>query len=121
MEITSREDAPFGIFATFERVHHPARGRDGGGNGANGRVRLASGATLRHKGFQKVPKGERLIIEMPGGGGYGDPRTRPPALVAADAVAGLIDRETAETIYGVALTAAMAVDETGTTKLRAGG
>ena len=31
MEITSRDDAPFGIFASFERVLFPARGRDGGG------------------------------------------------------------------------------------------
>ena len=29
MVIANREDAPFGIFAGFERVHFPARGRDG--------------------------------------------------------------------------------------------
>ena len=31
MEVSSREDAAFGIFAGFERVKFPARGRNGGG------------------------------------------------------------------------------------------
>jgi N-methylhydantoinase B len=34
MEIGSREDAPFAIFARFQRVDFPARGRNGGQDGA---------------------------------------------------------------------------------------
>ena len=34
MEVTRREDAPFAIFASFERVTYPARGRDEGEAGA---------------------------------------------------------------------------------------
>ena len=78
MELTNREDAPFGIFATFERVHFPPRGRDGGGSGSKGIISLESGKALRNKGFQSIPKGDRLIVEMPGGGGYGTPKTRDP-------------------------------------------
>ena len=103
MELTNREAAPFGIFATFERVHFPPRGRDGGGSGAKGRISLGSGTELRNKGFQTIPTGDRLIVEMPGGGGYGDPMTRDPEEVAADVLSGFIYRETAETLYGVAL------------------
>ncbi len=50
MEIASREDAAFGIFARFERVKYPARGRHGGGSGQAGRLSLASGAELKPKG-----------------------------------------------------------------------
>lgn len=71
MEVAHRHGEAFGIFATFERVHHPARGRHGGEDGARGVVRLASGATLKAKGFQVIPAGDRLIVEMPGGGGMG--------------------------------------------------
>jgi N-methylhydantoinase B len=104
MEITSREEAPFGIFASFERVVYPARGRDGGGVGANGRLHLVSGTELRSKGFQTIPTGDRLIIEMPGGGGYGDPMTRDPEAVATDVRLGLVSAEAAANDYGVVVT-----------------
>ena len=101
MEIASREDAPFGIFASFERVLFPARGRDGAGPGATGRISLASGHELRNKGFQTIPAQGRLIIEMPGGGGYGDPMTRSPNAVANDVRLGLVSDEAAARDYGV--------------------
>jgi N-methylhydantoinase B len=101
MEISNREAAPFGIFATFERVHYPARGREGGAPGANGRVRLGSGTDLKNKGFQMIPAGDRLIIEMPGGGGYGGAMARDPESVAADVKSQLISVEAAAADYGV--------------------
>ena len=101
MEISNREAAPFGIFATFERVHYPARGREGGAPGANGRVRLGSGTDLKNKGFQMIPAGDRLIIEMPGGGGYGGAMARDPESVAADVKSQLISPEAAAADYGV--------------------
>ncbi len=73
IEIEHSEGAPFALFALFDRIDHAARGRDGGGNGATGAVRLASGAALKGKGKQIVPAGERLILELPGGGGLGEP------------------------------------------------
>lgn len=69
MEVAHRHGEAFGIFATFERVKYPPRGRHGGGNGANGVVKLASGEVLKAKGFQVIPAGDRLVVEMPGGGG----------------------------------------------------
>jgi N-methylhydantoinase B len=74
IEIEHAEGAPFAVFALFDRIEHPARGRHGGGDGAPGRVSLASGATLKGKGKQIVPAGDRLILELPGGGGLGKPK-----------------------------------------------
>jgi len=120
MVVANREDGPFGIFATFERVHFPPRGRDGGGEGAKGRLSLTSGDVLRNKGFQPIPKGERLIVEMPGGGGYGDPKTRDPETVVADVRAGFIDRAAAESDYGVVVEEGFDVDQARTDSLRGG-
>jgi N-methylhydantoinase B len=90
MEVEHRHKEPFGIFATFERVHHPARGREGGEPGQAGCLSLANGTVFRGKGFQVIPAGERLVIEMPGGGGYGPPAQRDPARHARDVELGLV-------------------------------
>ena len=72
IEIENSEPAPFSIAcATFDRRRNPARGRAGGANGRVGRVQLASGKVLAGKETYVVPKGDRLVAEMPGGGGYG--------------------------------------------------
>ena len=120
MEITNREDVPFGIHAVFERIDHPPRGRDGGREGLTGRARLASGATLKGKGFQVIPKGDRLIVEMPGGGGFGDPARRDPAAVQKDVRDELISRAAAERDYKVVLRDDLTVDEAATRALRNG-
>ena len=101
MEVGSREDAAFGLFAGFERVKFPARGRNGGAPGQCGRVSLASGAELKPKGLQVVPAGERLVIEMPGGGGMGAAAERDPKAVKRDVRLGYVSAEAAERDYGV--------------------
>jgi N-methylhydantoinase B len=73
IEIAHAQGAPFAIFALFDRIENPARGRSGGGAGAPGSIRLASGAMLRGKGKQIVPAGDSVVLELPGGGGYGAP------------------------------------------------
>jgi N-methylhydantoinase B len=118
MEVASTEDMPFGISATFERVHFPARGRLGSLAGAAGKVELVSGKTLPPKAHSSIPAGDRLLISMPGGGGFGDPRKRPADKVAEDVVHGLVSAAKARELYGVALTADFAVDEAETARLR---
>jgi N-methylhydantoinase B len=100
MEVASREGAPFGIFARFERVKYPARGRHGGGPGGAGRLSLASGAELKPKGLSVVPPGDRLIVEMPGGGGMGPAGERDPQAVRQDVRMGYLSAEAAEREYG---------------------
>ena len=90
IEIESRIGEPFELLAAYDRIDHPARGRDGGKDGAPGVVAFKSGKTLPGKGFLMVPTGERLVIKTPGGGGIGDPAERDPERVAADRKAGLV-------------------------------
>ncbi|CAN7300352.1 hydantoinase B/oxoprolinase family protein [Bosea sp. LjRoot9] len=84
IEIESGVDASFEILAAFDRIDHPPRGRDGGGNGAAGYVGLKSGKKLKGKGFQEIPAGDRLVVLTPGGAGIGDPAERDPALLSRD-------------------------------------
>jgi N-methylhydantoinase B len=101
MEVSSREDAAFGLFAGFERVKFPARGRNGGSPGQLGSVSLKSGTELKPKGLQVVPPGERLVIEMPGGGGMGPATERDPEAVRRDVRLGYLSAEAAKREYGI--------------------
>ncbi|MBN9563093.1 MAG: hydantoinase B/oxoprolinase family protein [Alphaproteobacteria bacterium] len=105
MEVGTKGDLEFAVNATFDRVLHPPKGRDGGGDGAAGRVALKSGKVLRPKGFQIIPDGDRLILEMAGGGGMGDPAERDPARVARDVRDGLVSADKARAAYGPAASA----------------
>jgi N-methylhydantoinase B len=85
IEILNREDAPFVISAaTFDRIRHAAQGRDGGKPGKPGAAYRRSGAQLKDKGVHVIGKGDALVVELPGGGGFGPADARPPELRAAD-------------------------------------
>ena len=47
-------------------------------------VRLDDGTEMRPKGWQHCPAGRRLILELPGGGGYGEPQSRPRDAIERD-------------------------------------
>ena len=100
IEVGSRIGRPFELLAAYDRIDHPARGRDGGKNGAAGAVALKSGKRLKGKGFQTIPPDDRLVVMTPGGGGLGDPQERDRAAVAGDVTEGLVTAEGAK-IYGV--------------------
>ena len=93
IEIEALDGHHFHFNAMFDRIGHPARGREGGGDGAPGRVSLDDGTPLAGKGRQHVPAGRRLRLDLPGGGGYGPPEDRNDAARAADARAGYTKRE----------------------------
>jgi N-methylhydantoinase B len=118
IETSSREDAPFVIFARYQRVAYPAHGRHGGCAGAAGGLSLASGAPLGSRGTQVVPAGDRLVVEMPGGGGFGDAVDRDPRLVADDVRNGYASAQAARDVYRVALTPDGSVDEAQTIAMR---
>ena len=97
MEIGALPGHEFDFSAMFDRVAHPARGRDGGADGAPGAVMLDDGTPLKPKGWQHVPEGRRLVLHMPGGGGHGDPADRDPAARERDARRGYVTDEKDDT------------------------
>ena len=118
MEIATKGDLEFAVNASFDRIANAPKGREGGLNGAPGRVAQKSGGVLRTKGLQVIPDGERLILELPGGAGMGDPMARDPALVASDVRDGLVSAANARALYRVSIATDGAVDEAATQALR---
>ncbi|MFI0849037.1 hydantoinase B/oxoprolinase family protein [Mesorhizobium sp. IMUNJ 23232] len=90
IEIAPMDGHEFDFSAMFDRVNHPPRGRNGGKNGEAGVVKLDDGTLMRPKGWQHVPAGRRLVMELPGGGGYGDPVRRSAAARAEDQTKGYL-------------------------------
>jgi N-methylhydantoinase B/oxoprolinase/acetone carboxylase alpha subunit len=57
--------------------------------------------TLGSKVNFPLRKGDLLVIEIGGGGGYGDPRERDRALVSRDLENGFITESEALDVYGL--------------------
>jgi N-methylhydantoinase B len=99
-------------------------GREGGHAGPQGRTEIIG----RDGGVRAIPKidvlkleaGETVRVVSPGGGGYGDPFRRPPALVLRDVEDGFVGVAEAEAAYGVVIRGGQ-VDEAATGRLRAAG
>ncbi|MCB1378548.1 MAG: hydantoinase B/oxoprolinase family protein [Alphaproteobacteria bacterium] len=84
VEISPAEGHEFHFNAMFDRLDNAARGRAGGEAGAAGSVSLDDGTKLKGKGRQFVPSGRRLILQAPGGGGYGPHERRTPEDISRD-------------------------------------
>ncbi len=90
IEIGPTDGYLFEFSAMFDRVENPARGRAGGHDGQPGAVYLDDGTPFAAKGKQVVPADRRLVLELPGGGGFGNPEDRDPAAVANDRAQGYV-------------------------------
>ena len=100
-EIGSSEDEVFTISAaTFDRMKNPPRGREGGSPGMKGSAGLSDGSSIKDKAVYRVPPGERILLELPGGGGLGNPQNREIHKIEEDLEAGYISREGAKKDYG---------------------
>jgi N-methylhydantoinase B len=120
IELGGAGATPIALLCNFERVHNPARGRAGGRAGAAGAVSLRSGRPIRPKGRQTVPPRDAIRLELPGGGGVGDPRTRDPQRVLNDMLDGFVTAEEARRDYGVVIDAHGRLDMAATRRLRDG-
>jgi len=86
-----------------ERHFSAAPGLAGGGEGAKARsvIRRADGRLeeIPSKIVTTLRKGDRVVVETAGGGGYGDARKRPAARIEADVRDGKLSPEMAERLY----------------------
>ncbi|WP_226779087.1 hydantoinase B/oxoprolinase family protein [Oceaniglobus trochenteri] len=111
MEVGAREGHEFDFQAMFDRVDHPARGRQGGHPGGATTIARDDGAKMRGKGKQFVPHGRRVMLALPGGAGYGDPKARDVAAVKRDLARGYISAQVAQEVYGLSAEAIAEVAE----------
>ncbi|MEM8656795.1 MAG: hydantoinase B/oxoprolinase family protein [Pseudomonadota bacterium] len=107
-------------------MDHGRTGPQGAQGGEDGAV---NEVTVWREGVPHVPPhlskeqdvalkaGDRIHVRTPGGGGYGDPMTRDPDLVAEDVRLGRYSATQGEALFGVALDQG-AVDHARTAKLR---
>ncbi len=103
IELVGEGKGPLLINAMFDRLTYPARGRDGGGAGQTGGIRLASGKPIAGKGLQEIAPGDAVILDLPGGGGYGSPAERERGAVEADLLGGYVTPDGAKAQYGGAV------------------
>ena len=109
IEISSRLNEKMNLSAAaFERLTTGPAGRQGGGDGACGQVFITNSAgestgqstgqsrKVTDKGNYQVPAGERVILQTPGGGGFGDPAARDSALLERDLSEGLVSKESVD-------------------------
>jgi len=87
-----------------ERFSHKPWGLFGGSEGGSGRFvhvagKSATALAIKPSGVP-VRKGEKVLIESPGAGGYGPPAERDPAAVAADLASGKFSAGYVERHYG---------------------
>lgn len=120
MEVGALTGRGYNLGPIFDRTRIPAEGYAGGGQGARGAITLSSGRELHDKSQVALAADERFTLQLPGGGGYFDPRTRDVQSVLNDVLDGFVSIDAARAHYGVVIDpVAMTVDETATTKLRA--
>ena len=109
MEVGAREGHEFDFQAMFDRVDHPARGRQGGKSGATTTIAQDDGTEMQGKGKQFVAHGRKVMLAFPGGAGYGKPEDRDTESVKKDLLKGYISAETARNDYGLSDAAIAAV------------
>lgn len=66
----------------------------------------------------RIRRGQKVRLETPGGGGFGDPAARDPQRVVRDVRLGYVSREAAHDIYKVSLGNDSSLDLAATAKLR---
>ena len=123
-EIEALADSGAEVFLLGERGKYPPFGVNGGESAALNRFVYGTDngeavPPLVSKVTDiKIRQGQRVRLETPGGGGFGDPTTRDPVRVARDVRLGYVSRGAAMESYKVTLRDDGSVDTDATTKAR---
>ena len=81
-------------------MKYPALGLEEGGLGMPGDVLLNGVKVERFTPIRWNP-GDEIVLRVPGGGGFGDPRQREPECVREDVRQGLVSLAVAREVYGL--------------------
>ncbi|CAN1525523.1 HyuB N-methylhydantoinase B/acetone carboxylase, alpha subunit [Rhabdaerophilaceae bacterium] len=125
LEILSESGADVSLLG--ERGRYAPFGVAGGASGALNTFYWESGdgpqsppMTSKITGVS-LAKGQKIRLQTPGGGGWGNPMARAPDAVAKDVARGLLSQDAAKLDYGVVLDAAGMPDLVATQALRSTG
>jgi N-methylhydantoinase B len=124
-EIETLSDSGAEVFLLGERGKYPPFGVNGGKSAALNRFIYETDAgEATPKLVSKITdisirQGQKVRLETPGGGGFGDPATREPERVARDVRLGYVSREAARRDYKVVLRDDGSLDTAATAKERA--
>jgi len=102
-EFARRGAGRWSVSSIADRTVYAAPGLRGGQSGATGEVTLDDGTRLNAKALQDLKERDVVHVNLPGGGGYGDPFARDPEKVRWDVVEGYVTPDEAEKKYGVAV------------------
>jgi len=125
-EVEALAESGAEVFVLGERGKYPPFGVNGGGPAALNRFVYETDAGERTPPLVskatdiRIRPGQKVRLETPGGGGFGDPGSRDPQQVARDVRFGYVSRAAAARDYKVALAADGSVDAAATAALRAG-
>lgn len=81
---------PINISILTEKTKTEAHGLCGGKNGSSGSIRIVPERFVPPKGLTKLYPGDELILDLPGGGGFGDPAERNAEAIARDKALGYV-------------------------------
>ncbi len=109
MNVGAQDGHEFDIQAMFDRVDHPALGRQGGAMGGATTIAQDDGTPMNGKGKQFVPHGRIVEMAFPGGAGYGPVSERDMDAVRRDLAGGYISVDAAIKDYGMAPADAQAI------------
>ena len=124
-EVEALADDGADVFLIGERGKYPPFGVNGGESAALNRFVYETDDGEVAPPFVskvtdvKIRRGQKVRLETPGGGGFGDPATRDVARVARDVRLGYVSREAALREYKVALRADGSLDAEATARARA--
>ena len=124
-EIEALAEGGADVFLIGERGKYPPFGVNGGRAAALNRFAYQTDTGEKNPPLVskitdvKIRRGQTVRLETPGGGGFGDPVARDPALVARDVRLGYVSRQAAQRDYKVVLNDDLAPDLAATAKARA--
>jgi N-methylhydantoinase B len=102
-EFTRRGEGRWSVSSIADRTEYAAPGLLGGRAGATGEVTLGDGTRLHAKALKDLKAGEVVHVNLPGGGGFGDPLERDVEKVRQDVIDGYVTPGEAGRKYGVAV------------------
>ena len=97
--LSVRTHKPYRFSPLFDRIHHPAKGAEGGHDGATASITFSDGRSLQGKGDQELTPDTVITLNLPGGGGFGNPALRSPEAIERDIKMGFVSPEGAEQDY----------------------